>query len=102
MLESRRTRPRPTGRALPQSLEQQGAPERRKTHIGSAPHVPGWKPIVFGARLAVGFLLGLFGEGRNEKQVLDNHLSSTRDALKAVFAFAAESLSDDLLYPMAG
>lgn len=50
-------------------------------------------------RLAVDFILGLFASGWNEEQVLQNYPDLSRDALRAVFAFAAESLADETRYP---
>ena len=72
-----------------------------QTHIGSNPQILGGKPIVLGTRLAVDFLLGLLGEGWTEKQIIENYPALTSDALRAVFAFAAETLSDDFLHPIA-
>ncbi len=51
------------------------------------------KPIVKGTRLAVDFILSLFAAGWTEQQVLENYPTLTSDALRAVFAFAAERIS---------
>ena len=49
------------------------------------------KPVVRGTRLAVDFILGLFAAGWTEQQVLEIYPTLTADAIRAVFAFAAES-----------
>jgi uncharacterized protein (DUF433 family) len=49
------------------------------------------KPVVKGTRMAVDFILSLFAAGWIEQQVLANYPTLTADALRAVFAFAAES-----------
>jgi uncharacterized protein (DUF433 family) len=49
------------------------------------------KPVVRGTRMAVDFILGLFAAGWTEQQVLDSYPTLTADAIRAVFAFAAES-----------
>jgi uncharacterized protein (DUF433 family) len=56
------------------------------------------KPIVIDTRLSVEFLLNLFAAGWTEQQVLENYPTLTPLALRAVFAYAAESLSEDTLF----
>jgi uncharacterized protein (DUF433 family) len=56
------------------------------------------KPVVIGTRLSVEFLLGLFAAGWSEQQVLDNYPTLSFEALRAVFAYAAEGLREDILY----
>ena len=68
-------------------------------HITADPAVLAGKPIVRGTRLAVDFILGLLAAGWTEQQILENYPGLSRDALLAVFAFAAESLADDVLHP---
>jgi uncharacterized protein (DUF433 family) len=67
-------------------------------HITSDPKVLVGKPVVRGTRLSVDFLLGLFAEGWTQEQVLENYPQLTPEALRAVFAFAAEVLSEEGLY----
>ncbi|HEX9669750.1 MAG TPA: DUF433 domain-containing protein [Thermoanaerobaculia bacterium] len=67
-------------------------------YIDSDPEIVGGKPVVKGTRLAVEFLLGLFAAGWTLEQVLENYPSLSPEALRAVFAFAAESLQDESLY----
>jgi len=63
-------------------------------HIEATPGVIGGKPRVKGTRLGVVFLLELFGAGWTTEQVLENYPHLTPEALKAVFAFAAETTDE--------
>lgn len=67
-------------------------------YIHSDPEVLLGKPVVKGTRLAVDFLLGLFAAGWTPDQILENYPTLTPEALRAVFAFAAETLQDESLY----
>ena len=67
-------------------------------YIHSDPGILLGKPIVKGTRLAVDFLLRLFAAGWTEQQVLDNYPTLTPEALRAVFAFAAECMRGEALY----
>jgi len=71
-----------------------------RDHIVADPGVLSGKPVVRGTRLAVDFLLGLLAEGWTEEQILDNYPGLTSEALRAVFAFAAETLGEEVLYPL--
>ena len=71
---------------------------RWQDYIHSNPDVLLGKPVVKGTRLAVDFILGLFAAGWSPEQILENYPTLTPEALRAVFAFAAESLQDDSLY----
>jgi uncharacterized protein (DUF433 family) len=67
-------------------------------YIESNPDILGGKPAVKGTRLAVEFLLSLFAAGWSQDQVLANYPQLTPEALRAVFAFAAEALHDESFY----
>lgn len=69
-------------------------------HITSDPQVLGGKPVVRGTRLAVDFILGLFAGGWTQDQVLANYPALTPDSLKAVFAYAAEVLHEEVILPL--
>ncbi len=58
--------------------------------------------MVKGTRLSVEFLLELFAAGWTEQQVLDNYPTLTPEALRAVFAFTAESMREVCLYVLSG
>jgi uncharacterized protein (DUF433 family) len=68
--------------------------------IRSDPEILAGKPTVAGTRLSVEFLLGLFASGWTEAQVLESYPSLTRDAIRAVFAYAADSVQEDRWYPL--
>lgn len=67
-------------------------------YIHSDPQILVGKPVVKGTRLSVEFLLGLFGAGWTEQQVLESYPTLTPIGLRAVFAFAAECMSAEALY----
>ena len=68
-------------------------------YIVTDPAVLAGKPAVRDTRLAVDFILGLFASGWTEEQVLQNYPDLSRDSLRAVFAFAAETIADETLHP---
>ncbi|PSQ99872.1 MAG: hypothetical protein BRD48_02550 [Bacteroidetes bacterium QS_9_68_14] len=72
-----------------------------RDHIHTDPAILSGKPVVQGTRLGVGFLLGLFAEGWTSKQVLDSYPVLTKEALQAVFAFAAELAREERLSSLA-
>ena len=69
-----------------------------RAHIHSDPGILVGKPVVKGTRLSVEFVLGLFATGWTRDHVLDNYPTLTREALQAVFAFAAESVQHESLF----
>ncbi len=71
-----------------------------REYIHSDPDILVGKPVVKGTRLAVEFILGLFAAGWTEQQVLESYPTLTLDAIRAVFAFAAECLREEALYSL--
>ncbi|UXE61417.1 MAG: DUF433 domain-containing protein [Woronichinia naegeliana WA131] len=71
-----------------------------ETYIHSDPNILVGKPVIKGTRLSVEFILGLFAVGWTEQQILENYPTLTPDSLKAIFAFASESIRDLTLYPL--
>ena len=71
-----------------------------RDHIRSDPEILSSKPVVKGTRLSVEVLLGLFANGRSEEQVLEGYPNLTRESLRAVFAFAAESARDERTFEL--
>jgi len=61
-----------------------------QNYIHSDPNILVGQPVVRGTRLAVDFLLSLYGAGWTETQILDNYPTLTREALQAVHAYAAD------------
>ena len=71
-----------------------------REHIHSDPEILSGKPVVKGTRLSVDFLLELFANDWSEEQVLESYPNLTRDSLRAVFAFAAESTRDERAFEL--
>jgi len=69
-----------------------------KGYVHSDPEILLGKPVVRGTRLSVEFILGLFAEGWTEQQILENYPTLSKEALKAVFAFATECMRQEFLY----
>ncbi len=70
-----------------------------QAHIAIDPQVLVGKPIIKGTRLSVDFILGLLAEGWSEEQILENYPKVTQDALRAVYAYAAQILGEESTYP---
>jgi len=66
-------------------------------HIHADPALLGGKPVIAGTRLAVDFVLGLLAEGWPKEELRANYPQLTDQALRAVFAYAAEALRDQPL-----
>ncbi|MGQ9815055.1 MAG: DUF433 domain-containing protein [Candidatus Roseilinea sp.] len=71
-----------------------------RNHIHSDTKVLRGKPVVKGTRLSMDFLLGLLAAGWTEQQILDSYPALTPDAVRAIFAFAADALRDQTTYPI--
>ena len=69
-------------------------------HIQADPEVLLGKPVLKGTRLSVDFILNLFAEGWDEKTILENYPQLSQRDLQAVFAFAAECMREESLYPL--
>ena len=69
-----------------------------RDHIHSDPEILGGRPVARGTRLTVDFILGLLSEGWSPDQVLGNYPQLTPEALRAVFAFASETLRDETFF----
>ncbi len=69
-----------------------------RDYIVSTPDVIGGKPRVDGTRLGVAFLLGLLAAGWTQEEVLENYPHLTPEALRAVFAFAAETSEEEMAF----
>lgn len=71
-----------------------------KKYIHSDSKVLVGKPVVKGTRLSVDFILALFAEGWSTEDILENYPSLTSESLQAVFAFAAECMREETVYPV--
>jgi uncharacterized protein (DUF433 family) len=66
--------------------------------ITTDPGILGGKPTVRGTRLAVEFLLGLLAAGWTREQLLASYPQLSDEALRAIFAYAAEVTQDEPLH----
>ena len=64
------------------------------------PDVTMGKPVIAGTRITVESLLDRFAAGETMDQLLAAHPRLTREAVFAVFAFAADALRSDVVYPI--
>ena len=69
-------------------------------HIHSDPAILVGKPRIRNTRLSVDFLLGLLAEGWTEQRILENYPQLALADLQALFAFAAECVRDEVVYPV--
>ena len=69
-------------------------------YITSDPQILAGKPVIKGTRLSVEFILNLLAEGWSVEQILENYPDLTPESLKAVFAFVAECIREDLIYDL--
>ena len=58
------------------------------------------KPIITGTRITVESLLDRFAAGETVDQMLEAHPRLTKEAIFAAFAFAADTLRSDIIYPI--
>ena len=71
-----------------------------REHLVIDPDILVGKPVVRGTRLTAEFVLGLFAAGWSEDRVRENYPPLTPESLRAVFAFAAETLGEEGFSPL--
>lgn len=59
------------------------------------------KPVVRGTRLAVEFLVDLMAQGWSESEILRNYPGLEAEDLRACLAYAAATLREERIYPIA-
>jgi len=69
-------------------------------YIHADPRVAAGKPVIKGTRLTVDFVLGLLAEGWSREQLRSSYPQISDEALRAVFAYAAEALHDRIFLPV--
>ncbi len=69
-----------------------------QNYIHSDPSILVGKPVIKDTRISVEFLLSLFANGWSEAEILENYPSLTSESIRAIFAFTAECMKDELLY----
>lgn len=66
----------------------------------SDPAIMMGKPVITGTRLTVESILDRFAAGETINHLLEAHPRLTREAIFAAFAFAANTLRSDIVYPI--
>lgn len=70
-----------------------------KPYITRDPAICGGDPIITGTRITVRTVLASLAEGMSSDELLQDFPTLSRDALRAVIAFAAVSAEEDLPLP---
>ena len=68
--------------------------------IHSDPAILSGKPVLRGTRLAVDHALELLAVGWSEDEIIENHPGVTEEHLKAVFAFSADCVRDEIVFEL--
>ena len=68
--------------------------------IASDPKVMLGKPVIKGTRITVETLLNKLAAGETENQLLESYPRLQREDIRAVYAFAAQALRADVIYPI--
>lgn len=63
-------------------------------HIHLDPTIAFGKPVVRGTRIAAEFVLDLYALGWTDEQILESYPHLSRDALRAIFAYAADCVAE--------
>ena len=69
-----------------------------KDYIISDKEILVGKPVIKGTRLSIEHIVGLFAQGWDETQILENYPRLTKDSLQAVFLYIQDCMSDGLLF----
>jgi uncharacterized protein (DUF433 family) len=76
-------------------------PMNSRPYITRNPAICGGEPVITGTRITVRTLLASLAEGMDTDELLQDFPPLSRDALRAVIAFAAVSAEEDLPLPAA-
>lgn len=69
-------------------------------HVTADPAIMMGKPVITGTRITVESILDRFAAGETIDQMLAAHPRLTKEAIFAAFAFAADTLRSDIVYPI--
>jgi len=69
--------------------------------ISLSPDVLAGKPVIFGTRLSVEFIIGLLAEGWGEDDILASYPNLSHDDVIACLAYARDVLSTERVHPSA-
>jgi uncharacterized protein (DUF433 family) len=73
---------------------------RWQERIVSTNGVMAGKPCIKGTRLTIDFLLERLASGWTEKELFESYPDLTPEDLRAIFAYASESMRDHLFLPV--
>ena len=73
----------------------------KHSRIALDPAVLAGKPITYGTRLSVEFVIGLLADGWKEADVMTNYPGITHDDVMACLAYARDTLSSEKVFPSA-
>ena len=68
--------------------------------IISDPKIMMGKPVVKGTRITVELILEKLAAGESVEQILNEHPRLTKENIFAAYAFAAQALKADVVYPI--
>lgn len=68
-------------------------------YISVSSNICGGEPVVAGTRVTVRTVLASLAEGMSVEEILSDFPSLSREAVRAVIAFAATSAEEDLPFP---
>jgi uncharacterized protein (DUF433 family) len=72
-----------------------------KEYISSDPKILFGKPAIKGTRIAVDLVLEKLSYGESIEQILESYPHLKKESIFACLSFAAESLRDEIIYPLA-
>lgn len=79
---------------------QRHTPINWRDYIHADERILAGRPIIRGTRLAADFVLDLLAAGWSPEEVLTNYPDLTPEALRAVFALAAECMKEESWYSL--
>ena len=68
-------------------------------YIHTDPNIAFGKPVIRGTRISAEFVLELYAGGLTDEEVLENYPHLTIEGIRAVFAFAAQCVSEKQVRP---
>jgi len=72
-----------------------------KNYITSDPAVMAGKPVIRDTRIPVDLILEKLAEGESINQILESYPRLTKDAVMACLSYAANSIKNEITYPVA-
>lgn len=70
-------------------------------HITIDQNIMFGKPVIRDTRITVELIMDKLAEGESFEQILQSHLEMSREDILACLAYAADSLKNESIYPIA-